>query len=367
MNFKYFALIITILILGVAAVNAVSLSTVPNPEVSPVSQSFQLQVQLDTATSIRGYSIYFGFNQSIVHFDSATRGTLFTGQPVGWWNVTNVSPGVVRVECIIFGEGLTVTGPGIILNVNFTGLIEGYSQFSFNQVELYDVTGAIIPNVATTAGNILIGGNLAYMTSKCYLEGPYNDGHMSTALNARLPLESPYTADSVTVTAMPSDVVDWLLLELRQTYNGTAYRVQSVFLHSDGTITSPGKSFILFNNTSPGTYYVVIRHRNHLAIMSSAAVSVAGSGTFPFYDFSLLSNIYGTGSTVTLDNGLEGMAAGDADMSGVVGQVDRIDFWRIQAGRSGYLSADFNLDGNVFPDDLNKFWRINLGMVSDVP
>jgi hypothetical protein len=349
------------------ALNAVSLVTVPNPQVATVSQAFQIQVSLNSASSIRGYSIYFGFNQSLIQFVSASQGSLFSGTPVGWWNVTNVSPGVVRVECIIFGPGLFVTGPGIILNANFTGLAEGYSAFTFNQVELYDVTGAIIPNVTTTNGNILIGTNLAYLGAKCYLQGPFGSGLMNTGINEKIPLTSPYPSDPITVASIPSNVVDWILMELRQTSNGTTYRSQSLFLLSDGTMITPGKPFVVYNGTPAGSYFIVIRHRNHLSIMSSSAAQVAGSGTMPYYDFTLLSSVYGSGSTVTLENGLQGLAVGDSNQDGSVGLSDRNDYWRLQAGRSGYLSADYNLDGNVFPNDLNGFWRINFGMTTDVP
>jgi hypothetical protein len=365
---KYLTLVLLLslgLLFGKLA--AVSLTVLPNPQEALIAQAFQVQVRLDTATVTRGYSIYFSFDQNVIQFTTATRGTLFNGVPVGWWNVTNVSPGLVRVECIIFGPGLFVTGPGIILNVNFTGLQNGISPFSFGQVELYDISGAVIPGVTTTNGNILIGSGLAHFQAKCFLQGSYESGIMTTGLAGMLPLESPYPSAPAIVQSLPNDMVDWMLLELRATTNGVTVASQSLFLHSNGFMTTPGYQFVLFSGIPPGQYYIVLGHRNHLPVMSSIAYPVTGSGNFPLVDFTLTAAAYGTGSEVLLNEGVYGLAAGDADGNGIINQADRNSVWFSQTGLQGYMSADFDLDGKVLPNDLNEFWRPNLGKVSNVP
>jgi hypothetical protein len=364
---KLFLFAILCLDILFGALSAVSLVTIPNPQEAQLSQTFQVQVKLDTATIIRGYSIYFSFDSNVIQFTTATRGALFNGQPVGWYNVTTVSPGLVRVECIIFGPGLFVTGPGIILNTNFTALQNGYTTFSFGQVELYDISGAIIPDVTTTNGEILIGSGLAHFQAKCFLQGSYESGAMFTGLAGIIPLQSPYSSAPVTVQSIPSDIVDWMLVELRSVANGPSVAYQSVFLHSDGFMSTLGYQFILFSGIPPGQYYIVLRHRNHIPVMSAVSIQITGSGNLPLVNFTLSSSVFGEGSLVLLEEGDYGLVAGDADGNGLIDQADRNNVWFAQTGLQGYLSADFDLDGKVFPNDLNEYWRSNLGMVTDVP
>ena len=67
------------------------------------------------------------------------------------------------------------------------------------------------------------------------------------------------------------DIVDWVLVELRTgTAAGTKVATRAAFLKSDGTIVdTDGTSPVQFTGLSAGNYYIVIRHRNHLAIMSA--------------------------------------------------------------------------------------------------
>ena len=57
-----------------------------------------------------------------------------------------------------------------------------------------------------------------------------------------------------------------------------------LFLKSDGTIVdTDGTSPVQFTGLSAGNYYIVIRHRNHLAIMSASAIPLSSSSAL--YDF----------------------------------------------------------------------------------
>ena len=345
----------------------VQVSILPNPKTTAISTPFTIGINLDTATVIRGCSITLNFNPSILTYSQAAQGSIFSGQSIGWWNINTSIPGSVRVECIIFGAGLYVTGPGNLLNLTFSAVSGDYTDLTFGTFELYDVSGNVIPNVNSVNESIIIGTNPAYLTAKCWLEGPFSAGMMNTSLNSMLPHTSPYSSAPATVTTIPANVVDWVLVELRSTISGTTLKAQSAFLYSDGSIKSPGKPFLIFMNTTATNYYVVISHRNHLSVMSNIAVSLVGNGTPVFYDFSLYNSIYGHGGVKQVSTGIYAMAAGDASHNNSIAPSDRNLFWRPQTGLSGYYSADFNLNGNVSPSDLNRYWRLNTGMSSSVP
>ena len=344
-----------------------SVSISPNPQITILQQNFVEYVRLDTATQIRGCTVWLDYDPTEITFVSAARGSIFNGFSNFWWQCIQESTTRTRIECIIMGAGLFVNGPGNLLNVTYRAVAGEYSSIQISNIELYDILGYVIPGTVTQDGDIIIGSQPAYAKIKCWLQGPYANGAMLTGQHDYIPLTSPYSADPATVAAIPADVVDWALMELRSAYNGQPVLSKSLWLGSDGYLRSPGKPYVIMMQTSPGPYYVVLRHRNHLAVMSATPFQFASTGTPPELDLTLLANIYGNGGVAQVASGVVAMIAGDADQSGAVLPSDRNQFWRVQAGLSGYLNADFNLDGNVLPSDLNGYWRVNSGLLTQVP
>ena len=101
----------------------------------------------------------------------------------------------------------------------------------------------------------------------------------------------------------------------------TAVRTRAAFLMSDGSIHDiDGSNHVNFIGLSTGSYYIVVIHRNHLAVMSNNPVSLPNSSA---YDFTLNSNsAYGTNPMATLSDGKFGMYAGDANGNGVINATD---------------------------------------------
>lgn len=112
-----------------------------------------------------------------------------------------------------------------------------------------------------------------------YLEGPFQSGtgQMDTALNtsAYLPLTSPYSESPRSITKMPASVVDWVLVQLRESLEGAAVVSKSVLLRNDGKIVADdGITEDIPFNVPDGYYYVVVKHQNHLSIMSAEAMQL---------------------------------------------------------------------------------------------
>ncbi len=348
--------------------HAVSVSIAPYPVTTQVQQSFSFSVQLDTVTQIRGFSISISYDPDKISYTRSSRGSIFDGMTLNWWRVNTDTLGVLHVEGIIFGAGLYVTGPGTLMNATFTALAGDYTPLEISFLEVYDVIGYAIPGFESIDGAVIIGNQPGYFNARAYLQGAYNDGWMHTLLNPVIPLSSPYNSGNVTANTIPIDVVDWVLLELRSDPWGNAVATQAAFLHEDGNITSVGKPFILFMNISPGAYYVVIRHRNHLAIMSANPVNVKASGSPEMMDMGDVANIFDRAGIKEYDDGFScAMLAGDADMDGGVYPSDMNNVWFSQLGMGGYQSGDFNLNQNVSNSDLYLYWRLNAGAASIVP
>jgi Tol biopolymer transport system component len=204
---------------------------------------------------------------------------------------------------------------------------------------------------------------------RIWLQGPYdtNTDEMTTALNAAdsIPLTSPYADNPRQVTTIPSNATDWVLLQLQSSTNSIPFISKSVFLGNKGYLLSDGGTTGIMLEASTGSYYVVVKHRNHLAVMSANPVPFTNSPVS--YDFTTNVNRYygGTNGAVQLESNAWGMIAGDADGDGEILQVDAL-LYDTQANSTGYERADFNLDGIVSNDDLSVFWSNNMGRCTAV-
>jgi len=246
----------------------------------------------------------------------------------------------------------------------------------------------VVNNVKDLAGNIISSNNTATYSFvdntvgnlkanvKVYLEGPYQNGSMTTALydNELLPSSQPYSAapwlynGNESFSSSPSTTVDWILVELRSSQNPSqVISRRAGLLRNDGRIMETNGSLgITFNNVLYGSYYIAVFHRNHLAIMSSVPVLFAPDNTL--YDFTTVqSKAYGQNAMTEVTTGVFGMWAGDGDGNGNINLNDRDNVWSAQNGTLGYLNGDFNLDSGVTIKDINDFWNLDNGKSTQVP
>ena len=258
-----------------------------------------------------------------------------------------------------------------------------YNSLDFNTTYYWRVRAKIntgsspyseVRNFSTTPQSVLV-------SAKIFLEGPYNSGSglMNTTLNGLgyLPEKNPYdtlpwqytNGDSVSPGFFASNpsIVDWVLLELRDTSDNTQYIARrAALLRNDGSIVdTDGISPVLFDGVSPGNYYIVINHRNHLAVMSSEPVNLNALDSDE-YDFTNASgNFFGDDAGAKeLTAGVWGMIAGDANGDGNVDYPnDILNLWFPYFGFDDLLPADFNLDGTVdYPNDIINIWFPNFGL-----
>ncbi|HOW96802.1 MAG TPA: PKD domain-containing protein [Kiritimatiellia bacterium] len=177
--------------------------------------------------------------------------------------------------------------------------------------------------------------------------GPFS-GDMRTDL-ARLgyvPMHSLYAATQIPRGEMPSNATDWILVELLDPQSGVSMAAEQAILRCDGTVLSDQGGAGLHLEASPGSYFLTIKHRNHLSVMSAQPLDYTNATVF--YDFTTGPEKArdGTNSLVEVTPGAWGMIAGDADGDGKITAVDR-SVCTSQVGRTGYLAGDFNLDGVV--------------------
>lgn len=200
-----------------------------------------------------------------------------------------------------------------------------------------------------------------------FLEGPYNTatGLMNTALFASdlLPLQQPYNrtpwhyngSESVnSFDDLPANSTDWVLLELRdETDNSIIVAQKAAILLADGNIVeaTTGEP-VQFANLPIANYYIIVRHHNHLDVMSSTAISFANGVN---YDFTTASGQAMGGNQMALVDGKYMLFGGDFDSNGLFTVTDA-NLYNTQASMLNvYVDSDANLDKSVTVMDYNIF------------
>jgi|GEM_PF-3543481 len=204
------------------------------------------------------------------------------------------------------------------------------------------------------------------------LEGIYNPstGLMSTALltNNIIPLSQPYSAApyyylvNESVTTIPANVVNWILVEIRDANDPTiVVSRRAGFLSYDGEILdldgSVGLSFTGLSYNAP--YKIAVYHRSHLGVLSSGILVGAEIMSHDFTNSVLSaegpSQMKLVGTRYTL-------YAGDYNGNGVINNIDYNLWYSDNAAVNAYYSWDG--DGNAVVNSLDyNYWYANRSKV----
>ncbi len=229
-------------------------------------------------------------------------------------------------------------------NLNeFVVLRDGGNNFNNSQViaKDYYIEGnkLVFENVPLKDGDnfSLARREVLSLAINVWLEGPYNSGQqlMGDALRTLnlIPRQEPFTSlgsfnivgewdgDSLSNEVLnvsdSTAIVDWIWVELRDENDNTqTIAARPALIRRDGKIVDlDGKSVLSFPDLGVGNYFIVVRHRNHLGVMSAVAINLDNSATE--LDFSTLAT-YGSNALKDLGSGQKGLWTGDVDGNGQV-------------------------------------------------
>lgn len=201
------------------------------------------------------------------------------------------------------------------------------------------------------------------------LAGPYDQstGLMNDNLRTQgeIPLTQPYdmppfnykgteTTNTTLLGRSGNDaIVDWVLVELRDKNNSSIILNQkAALLQRDGIVIDQNGSPLFMTNAAYDDYFIAIRHRNHLGVMTLNQFPLSNTptninfATVPTYGNLALQQI---GSTRAL-------WSGDASQEGIINSVDRSLTWN-QRNQSGYLNSDVNMSGTTEAADRAMTWN----------
>lgn len=216
----------------------------------------------------------------------------------------------------------------------------------------------------TGIGKFLVGDsffNAIVLNLDLFLAGAFvGGGTMSTTLNTEIPLDDPF-GNTALAPAIPVTAVDWIEVELRDQANfATVLYSQSFFLDQSGDVLNytDGASGAVFTGVPRTNYYIAINQRNHLSVITPAAVDLNVSS--PAYNFTTAQTqawqdpaITGNTAMAEVETGVFGLWAGDCNGDGLVdyagGSSDRSSI----VGQLGSTTLGIPAGPDYFGNDIN--------------
>jgi hypothetical protein len=316
---------------------------------------------IDLATDVSGP--FYNYTATNVYENDKRIGYRVTNTPFSSyaWSFASTPP----TGTAFFGSTSTDT---VAVDFGNTGTVE-------LRVVVTDGSGCTSSNTITITVNPTIKVN-----PSIFLEGPFNGTDMNAVLNNA----SPYTLlddnyGYATVVAppglawanvrrnftVPANAVDVIEVAIRSTPGGADVQRTLAWLLNDGSVRdffTGTKSFAEFQGSVAANYYLVVRHRNHVAIISSSSYALSATPTS--VDLTLPANLatdsdgYGfktiSGKACMYAGDVVAIQAGQAPY-----EVNALDLFveqieQLPAPSNVYNNADVDLNGNVDAADFTK-------------
>ncbi len=215
------------------------------------------------------------------------------------------------------------------------------------------------------------------VSTKVLLEGAYDTGNnlMNDGLRTLylIPLLDPYIGlNTMSATVLDTNgthgIVDWLELELR-TLNEPELvinRCAALLRRNGQVVATDGFSPIKMIPIGADSVYLVIKHRNHLPVMSPP---ISSTDTLDF-DFTIsdCNVLLGVGiGQKEISPGIWAMVGGEIIQDNQINGNDKAA-WTLLNGTFSpiYHEVDLNLDGDVNGSD-KAIWNKNNGVFSCIP
>ena len=186
-----------------------------------------------------------------------------------------------------------------------------------------------------------------------------------------IPTTSPYS-DALTINSAvfnntgDNAIVDWVWVELRDSADNTSLITsRSALLQRDGDIVHTDGVSLLYLSAAAGDYYIVIKHRNHLGIITTNTVALSSVSTSVDFTNGNSQITFGSNAQTTsgMQSGVVAMWSGNTnddtvvqysgtspDTPNILSEVlnDAGNFLNFPTfAVSGYNKNDVNMDGNT--------------------
>ncbi|WP_053002335.1 BspA family leucine-rich repeat surface protein [Kordia jejudonensis] len=365
----------------------------------------------DTSTIEFMGQLFFGcpFNQDISGWNTGNvknmlemfKSNLFFDQDIGGWNVSNVltmrgmfqnttfDKDISQWNVSMVSDMLFMFQGGNLSTENYDALLMAWSQLTLKDDVYFSVGNSAYCYGTQARADIEMNFNWTFddggqgncpvlLSPKVYLQGAYINPNTGEETLMRddlrvaglIPITSPYadmlTCDASVFNTVGNDaIVDWVWVELRDaTDNTNVITSQSALLQRDGDIVDVDGEGELLMNASIGDYYVVVKHRNHLGVMSANTLPMDYTSTSINFS-NPTTQTFGTNAQIPADTPTDiiGLWAGNANGDHIVQysgtDPDSPSILSIVLNDSGnflnfptfivnsYSNADTDMDGNA--------------------
>lgn len=262
----------------------------------------------------------------------------------------------------------------------YTGLTSAEKTFRIgdNKTHYFTVEDSYCQNPDAAWRNVNYA-DTGYIRIAALLEGPYDQSlnAMTVGRKYKVPL---LPGMSGFPNVGKATIIDWVEVSLRKASTvekavenpGTQVYAVNCLLLSDGSIVDAkgnNNLVIPYIVESPvASYYVLLRHRNHLAVMSASSYTLGKTkATAPLVDFRY-GNIY-TGDGVVKNHmsqvasGSWALSAGEFDRNALTSMFDVNGIAFNRTGDVSYSIYDINFDGKVDWDGTRGSTRIDWSVV----
>jgi hypothetical protein len=293
------------------------------------------------ATSQYQVTAALSYNTTYYWRANATNAGGTSGWSEVWQFTTLISPPLAPTLLL---PANNATGVSLTPFMDWTD-VSGATTYRLQVSTNIAFTNIVYNNIAITASEFTLPSGYLIGSTQYYWrvaainsggQGPYSTVWTFTTrqtffLNLKVYLEGFYNGTS--------QVKDSMKVYLRNPTTPFALRDSS-----NAIVDSTGNTSLSFANATNGSYFIVVKHRNHLETWT-AAPQVFSTGNVTNFNFTdnvtkaYGSNMKQVGTAFVL-------YGGDANQDGFVDPTD-YNIFKSQFGLSGYRAADFNGDGFV--------------------
>jgi hypothetical protein len=181
--------------------------------------------------------------------------------------------------------------------------------------------------------------------------------------------------DGIGDTPYPEDVVDWILVKVRENGIGVGNTIWTCagWVHTDGSVTFPDECPGLVIDED-NDYHIVVQHRNHLGILSTGdlspgmGVNIDCEGSYLSWDFTIADSYKPAFRVGQKPMGSKwAMYAANGEQINTLNVISSPDrtIWSQQQNQLGYKTADYNMNRVVDGPD-ETLWKGNQNKSSGV-
>lgn len=340
------------------AVNCIEYSFITVPDV-PTCASIAVPINNTNNISINNVMRWYPSTDADGYY-------LSVGTSSGGTNVLNKLDVGVDTAYVFSNLQFNTTYYAKVIPYNTTGEAVNCTEIAFTTENSF-----VLLSPKIFLSNVDISSNLMsnyYRTTNFPFSDPYNVAPLNTYFNHVNNTTQGSISPNALMQTGANTIVDWVFLELRSGIlnNTTTIATKSALLQSDGDVVhTDGISPVRFDNVLANNYFLAVRHRNHIGILTSDAFSLSSSNTvINLTDSSV--NLTGFDNYIQKSATVRTLVPGDVNADGEINTLDYLE-WKTQNGQyNNYtLSADLNQDGVVNLVDF-AIWELHNGKFQQI-